>query len=441
MTTRARSLLTSSAVVAALAATMLVAPTATASPATTVASTTVATGTAAVSAPTLTTAYTKSAADARIVSKLTARVTTARFGTQFSGAVMDARTGTLLWSKDGNTALKPASTIKFVAATNALRRFGPTYRFTTVVRRGAQADQVVLVGSGDPALSSTQLVALAKQTAYTMKANGQLRVRLYADDTLFAAPSLATGWPSSYVPDETTWLRSLVVDGRQVTDTSIDAAKIFAAKLKTYGITVASVARGTASTANPVLASSAGQTIDQIVTRMMMESDNEHAEALHRLVGVSSGAGKTWSAASSAAQKGLTYEGLSATAIYDGSGLSRSDRLTSIQLAKMVKNTFESGNKVPFRILRSSPGLPQAGMTGTLKASYDRFTASTSKCAVGKVYAKTGTLRDAVALAGWTVGKDGRIKAFAFIINGNPTSTTLMRQNIDMLAATVNGCY
>jgi D-alanyl-D-alanine carboxypeptidase/D-alanyl-D-alanine-endopeptidase (penicillin-binding protein 4) len=181
--------------------------------------------------------------------------------------------------------------------------------------------------------------------------------------------------------------------------------------------------------------------VEQIVTQMMMESDNEHAEALHRLVAVQSGAGRTWTAARSAALKGLTYEGLSATAIYDGSGLSRSDRLTSIQLARMVKNTFEYANKVPFRILRSSPGLPQAGMTGTLRASYDRFTASTSKCAVGKVYAKTGTLSDAVALAGWTVGQDGRIKAFAFIINGKPTSMTLMRQNIDMLAATVNGCY
>jgi D-alanyl-D-alanine carboxypeptidase/D-alanyl-D-alanine-endopeptidase (penicillin-binding protein 4) len=435
MTTRARSLLTSSAVLAALAATALVAPNATASPALTV------TGTTAASAPTLAAAYTTSSADARIVSKLNARVTTARFGTQFSGAVMDAGTGTLLWSRNGNTALKPASTIKFVAATNALRRFGPTYRFTTVVRRGNLPNHVVLVGSGDPALSSTQLASLASQTAAAMKASGQLRVRLYADDTLFAAPTLATGWPSTYIPDETTWLRSLVVDGRQVSDTTIDAAKIFAAKLKTYGITVATVARGSVSTANPVLGTSAGQTMDQLVTRMMMESDNEHAEALHRLVGVRSGAGKTWSAASSAAQKGLTYEGLSATAIYDGSGLSRSDRLTSIQLARMVKNTFEYANKVPFRILRSSPGLPQAGMTGTLRASYGRFTASTSKCAVGKVYAKTGTLRDAVALAGWTVGKDGRIKAFAFIINGNPTSTTTMRQNIDMLAATVNGCY
>ena len=85
MTTRARSLLTSSAVVAALAATALVAPTATASPAATVTTTAVTTTAPAVSAPTLGTAYEPSAADARIVSKLTARVTTARFGTQFSG--------------------------------------------------------------------------------------------------------------------------------------------------------------------------------------------------------------------------------------------------------------------------------------------------------------------------------------------------------------------
>jgi D-alanyl-D-alanine carboxypeptidase/D-alanyl-D-alanine-endopeptidase (penicillin-binding protein 4) len=57
------------------------------------------------------------------------------------------------------------------------------------------------------------------------------------------------------------------------------------------------------------------------------------------------------------------------------------------------------------------------------------------------VHAKTGTLSDAVALAGWTKGADGRVKAFAFVINGTPTSMTSMRQNIDMLAATVTGCY
>ena len=421
MTSRARSLVAATAVAAALAVTALVAPT-------------------AASARPLD-PYVKSSADTRLASALTARATTARFGTAFSGAVMDARSGTLLWSKNGSTALMPASTLKFVAATNALRLYGPTHRFTTVVRRGGAADQVVLIGSGDPALSSTQVTSLAQQTAEAMKYAGQLRVRVYADDHLFAAPSLATGWPSSYIPAETTWLRSLVVDGRQVADTTIDAANIFAAKLATYGITVTSVARGYSSTANPVLATSAGQTMEQTVSQMMMESDNEDAEALNRLVAVGTGVGGTWSAGRVAAVRGLTSEGLSATAIYDGSGLSRSDRLTSVQLARIVTNTFERANQTQFQILRSSPGLPTAGLTGTLRASYGRFTATTSKCAVGKVYAKTGTLKDDVALAGWTIGTDGRSKAFAFIINGNPTSMTLMRQNIDMLAATVNGCY
>ena len=46
----------------------------------------------------------------------------------------------------------------------------------------------------------------------------------------------------------------------------------------------------------------------------------------------------------------------------------------------------------------------------------------------------------AVALSGWTVGTDGRTKAFAFVVNGL-SSTLTLKQSVDMLAATVVGCY
>lgn len=381
------------------------------------------------------------AADQRIASALTSRVTTARFGTSFSGAVVDAAEGRVVWSKNGTKSLMPASTTKLVTATNALRIFGASHRFSTTVRLGGRPDHIILVGSGDPSLTSTQLSSLARTTAAAMKAKGRTSVRLYADDTLFPPPTLATGWLSSYIPSSTTWLRALVVDQRLVADTTMDAAAIFAAKLKANGITVTYKARGTATSTSPVLASSAGQTVSQIVSRMLVESDNEHAEALHRLVAIRMGVGKTWTAARTAQSRGVAAEGLTATALYDGSGLSRSDRLSGLQLARIVSNAFEPANKTPMVLLRSSYGLAVSGQTGTLRASWGRFTASTSKCAVGKVYAKTGTLSDAVSLAGWTVGKDGRVKAFAFVINGKPTSTTMQRQNIDMLAATVNGCY
>ena len=83
-------------------------------------------------------------------------------------------------------------------------------------------------------------------------------------------------------------------------------------------------------------------------------------------------------------------------------------------------------------------GVPTAGRTGTLAC---RFSTTASKCAVGKVWAKTGHASATwCALAGWTTGTDGRVKTFAFLVNGKTSSTTL-KQNVDMLAATVNGCY
>ena len=257
----------------------------------------------------------------------------------------------------------PASTAKLVTATNALAAFGSSHRFTTTVRRGYQADQVFLVGSGDPDLSSGQLAVLARATATKMKAARQTRVRVYADDYLFAAPTLATGWKSSYIPADTTWLRALVVDRHDVTDTSIDAANVFAGKLRANGITVTRIGRGRAGS-GPVLASSAGVTLGSTISHMMLTSDNEHAEALHRLVGIRSGYGNTWSAARAAQQKGLAAQGLSATALYDGSGLSRSDRLTGVQLARVVANAFEPANSTRLALLRSNAGLPVVGPDG-----------------------------------------------------------------------------
>jgi serine-type D-Ala-D-Ala carboxypeptidase/endopeptidase (penicillin-binding protein 4) len=384
-----------------------------------------------------------SSADRRIGTSLSARATITRFGTAFTGAVVDAASGRLVWSRNGTTGRMPASTTKLVTATNALAAFGSSHRFTTTVKRGAQqnqADQVVLVGSGDPDLSSAQLSALATTTADKMRAAGQVRVRLYADDSLFAAPTLATGWKSSYVPADTTWLRSLVVDRHDVPDTAIDAAKVFAAKLKAKGITVTRIGRGRAATKAALLASSAGVTLSTSISHMMLTSDNEHAEALHRLVGIRMGYGNSWSAARLAQAKGLANQGLTASALYDGSGLSRSDRLSAVQLARVVANVFEPGNSSRLALLRSNAGLPVSGRTGTLQAAYGRFTTAASRCAVGKVHAKTGTLGDAVALAGWTVGKDGRVKAFAFVVNGRQANLSL-KQGVDMLAATVNGCY
>lgn len=391
-----------------------------------------AVATAAVAPP----AYAKSAADLRIASMLTTRATTARFGTAFSGAVIDAGSNTTVWRKNGDTSLKPASTNKLVTASNALTLFGPDRRFTTRVRQGSAADRVILQGSGDPSLSSANLDAMARTTAAALVAAKVTVARVYADDDVFPTPTLAYGWRSSYVPDSIAPVRGLVRDQRNTSDTSAEAAKWFAGKLSSYGVaTVTYAGRANAASGARVLASSRGQSVGTMVSRMLLTSDNEIAESLHKLVSRELGYGASWSGARSAQALELASQGLEATALYDGSGLSRADRLSALQLARIVDRGVDPGTQPQLWPLAA--GLPTAGRTGTLAS---RFSTTASKCAAGKVFAKTGTLSDVVALAGWTTGKDGRVKVFAFVVNGK-TATTTLKQNVDMLAATVNGCY
>ncbi len=383
--------------------------------------------------------YARTAADTRMTSALTSRATTARFGSKFSGAVVDAGSNTVVWSKNGSTGLMPASTTKLVTASNALTVFGPAKRFSTTVRTGSASNRVILVGGGDPTLSSGQLNALARATAAKLTAHKVTSVRVYADDSLFPAPTPATGWLPSYVPDDITRVRALVRDQRDLVDTTPDAGIYFRDRLKAYGVSAGYHGRAKATGSSTVLASSAGLRLDTIVGRMLMNSDNEIAEAVHRQVGLELGYGATWSGTAKAQRAQMTRRGLAMTALYDGSGLSRSDRLTSLQLARVVDSAFDAKNTTNLASLRSAAAMPTAGRTGTLRAAYSRFTTAASRCAAGKVWAKTGTLDDAVALAGWTHGKDGRIKTFAFVVNGNSRLST--QQNVDMLAATVNGCY
>ncbi len=386
-----------------------------------------------------TAAYAYTAADTRMRRALTLRATTRAFGTAFGGAVVDVASNRVVWTKNGGSRLRPASTTKLVTATNALSTFGPAYRFTTTVRASTDGRTLWLVGSGDPSLSTTDVAALARDAAAAAKARGIAVVRVRVDDYAFARPTLASGWKSSYVPADARWVRALGIDGRRVSDSAKDAGNVFAAKLRGYGVSVSSVYRLKTAAGSPTVASVQGDRLDAVVRRMLLVSDNDDAELLHRAVARAVGQPGTWTGARTAQHTLLEREGISlgSSALYDGSGLSRGDRLTALQLARVVDNAFEVGN--PELVSLTSGSLPLAGRTGTLSASARRYVTSPSSCAAGKVWAKTGTLSDAVALAGYTTGADGRLKAFAFLVGGDDSLT--VKRRVDVLAATVNGCY
>ena len=376
--------------------------------------------------------------DAVMAGLLDARTTPAAFGTRFAGQVVDVESGEQVWARDPGWALRPASTAKLVTAANALAVLGPTYRVTTAVRRGTSWGQVVLVGGGDPSLSSADLAVLARTTVAALRAHRVSRAKLWFDDSLFAAPTRARGWQADDVPTDVRAVRALVVDEHHAADTSLDAARVLAAQLTRAGIAVTAVGRGRAPVGARTLATVRGDRLDVMVGQMLMTSDNDHAEALHRLVALAVGQRASWSGAALAQRSVAAEQGvvLGATQLYDGSGLSRSDRLTPRQLVTLVSGALDPLS--PSAAVATA--LPVAGVSGTLRASLGRFATAPSRCAAGVVHAKTGTLDQAVTLAGWTTGADGRLKAFAFVVNDAGDSLTLKRR-VDNLAATVTGCY
>jgi D-alanyl-D-alanine carboxypeptidase/D-alanyl-D-alanine-endopeptidase (penicillin-binding protein 4) len=388
---------------------------------------------ATVSPPTL------SASDQRIGTYLTARALNPQLGTDLKALVTDTGTGTTLWSQSPTTGQLPASTTKLVTAVNTLQTFGPDYRFTNMVRRGASWNRVVLVGAGDPGFNSTQLEYLASKTATAAVQHGYRWVTVYVDDSLFPAPSLAYGWKSTYVPTDVSPVRALVVDQHRSLDTSIDAGKVFSKMLARHGVSTYAVVRGRASATAPIIGSVLGRRVDSMLGSMLRPSDNDYAEAFHRLVASRNGYSTTWAGAQAAQRKVLTGLGVdvSTAHLYDGSGLSRADRLTPAQLVAVLTLAVD-GNHPKLAVLPSL--LPIAARTGTLAPDFLRYTTVPTNCAAGLIQAKTGSLSGVIALAGYARGSDGRTKAFALLDNGVPATLTT-RRAVDRLAATVTGCY
>ncbi len=129
---------------------------------------------------------------------------------------------------------------------------------------------------------------------------------------------------------------------------------------------------------------------------MLRESDNTAIELLTKELGLEQyGAGST-AAGLRAVRADLASDGLPVKgfANADGSGLSRSDRVTCALLVAVLVKAGANGLLVR--------DLPVAGRSGTLAEEMQRTIAA------GRVLAKTGTLDDVKALSGWVEPSPGQ---------------------------------
>jgi D-alanyl-D-alanine carboxypeptidase/D-alanyl-D-alanine-endopeptidase (penicillin-binding protein 4) len=396
--------------------------------------------TTALSDATSSTASALSTTDQAIHDALTRRSTREALGPDLAGLVTDAETGQVLWSRTPLEHQLPASNTKLVTAVNALSTFGPTYTIKTKVVQGTTARRLVLVGGGDPSLTRANLTTLAKAVTPGVRSRGLRTVRVLVDDSLFPAPTLAYGWKSSYVPTDVRAVRALVVNQHEVSDTAMNAGRVFARRLVAQGLKVLVVVRHKAPAHATVLATVRGRSMASMVATMLRNSDNDYAEALHRLVAIKTGRAPTWGGARAAQRAALALLGvdLGAATLYDGSGLSRADRLAPLDIVRVLSLAFDGAHPNLASLQHNS--LAIAGRTGTLAPRYLRYVTAPSNCAAGLIEAKTGSLSGVIALSGFARGADGKTKLFSFLLNQVP-STLKTRQAVDRLASTITGCW
>ncbi len=384
-------------------------------------------------------------ADRTIAYRLQQRFPQAGLGPGRVGQVLDAASGRTVWSSGAQVGRMPASTAKLATAVTALTVLGPgnTERTRVVYADGT----VYLVGGGDQGLDRAGLTRLAGDAAQALTSRGLALHDLRVDDSLFPAPSPAPGWQPGYYPYELAPVRALALRGDRVDDTAVTAGGVFAHGLAAAGFAVppGPVRRAVAPAVGggvQLLASRASAPLWNTVEYMLKVSDNNIAEGLLRLSALAKGLPATWQGGTATVRQVLDgYRvPMGGVALFDGSGLSRQDRMTAAALsglAALAVDPDPARHRMLWPLLQ---GLPIAGRDGTLAARLHRFDTAPSSCAAGLVHAKTGTLHDSTALAGVARGSDGRWKAFAFVENG-PVGKKQARKGLDGLAATVAGCW
>lgn len=362
----------------------------------------------------------------------------------------------------GADPFTPASTLKLFTGAAVLQQLGPDHRFTTrVVATGRGAGRtVVLVGGGDPFLASSPadqvfqgwpagatVAELAGQTARTLSERPGRRVRVGYDAGLFAGPAVSPNWEPGYVttdvvsPISALWVQEgRVAAGlaERVANPALAAAEAFAASLRSRGIAVAGrpVAVDAPQQAR-VLAEQDSAPLDRIVEQMLLVSDNEAAEVLSRHVALSTDRPGSFAAGGTAVREVLAELSVPARGvrIYDGSGLSRDNRVTREALARVI----QLGADPDLPDLRTvTTGLPVAAFSGSL--GY-RFVAPPTFPARGVVRAKTGTLTGVNGLAGTVVTRSGALLGFALLTDRvRPADTFTARQLLEEMTAALARC-
>lgn len=363
--------------------------------------------------------------------------------------VVDADSGRVLCARAAGRPRTLASNMKLFTTAAALARLGPRYRIETTLlaerapgRDGILRGNLYLRGGGDPALGSpaflnrfrggigTNLFALRRG----LRSTGvrQVTGRLLADDSVF---DRLRGVPDSGFATSP-WIGPLSGlsfnsgystshGGGFASDPALLAATKLGGSLRKGGVAVRSgiALAGTPAGAEP-LATVRSPTIAQLAVTTNVYSNNFYAEMLLKLVGAHFGGAGSTGAGGAVVERFARGRGSGVRAA-DGSGLTRTNRASPLQVVRLLRSMRTERLADPF-----IQSLALTGRTGTV-ATRTRGSAAEGRCRV-----KTGTLTGVSALSGYCFNRSDKTIAFSVLMNGI-YSTTAARAAQDRIAGLV----
>jgi D-alanyl-D-alanine carboxypeptidase/D-alanyl-D-alanine-endopeptidase (penicillin-binding protein 4) len=343
----------------------------------------------------------------------------------------------LIFSQAATQPLMPASNLKLLTASAVLARIGGNERLATQVLAdkarsgGVVAGPLYLVGGGDPLIGTAAYESSRKYPppkwtrveaiADAVVAAGVREVRggVVGDESRFDRQRLVATWPPRYTSlGDIGPMSALAVNDAfeafapqhlPSPAPARHAASVLTDLLRARGVVVgAPAAEGRAPGGAVQVARVDSLSVQDLVTEMLEQSDNDTAELLVKELGHRFGGDGTTAAGLDVVHRTLAGAGLPMaewTAV-DGSGLDRSDRAT----CQLLFETLTAGPNATAIV----DALPVAAGNGTLA---HRFVGHP---AAGRLRGKTGSLDGVISLSGAVDGPAGRL-SFALLMNQLPS--------------------
>ena len=320
--------------------------------------------------------------------------------------VYDLTADSIFYKVNEHQMLRPASTMKLLTAITAIDKLGGSYQFRTQLYYTGKVEDHTLtgdlycVGGFDPRFNIDDMNAFVE----SIRCMGvdTIRGSIVADRSMKDADLLGEGWCWD---DDNPPLSPLTI-GRNT-----QFVDRFIRQLVDDGVVLdVRVSDGTLPDSAFHLCSRF-HSIDQILLRMMKQSDNFYAEAMFYQLAAHQGHRPARAKDAAAIVKRLISKvglGHRPYRIADGSGLSLYNYLSADLEVRLLRYAYRNSTVY----LHLLPSLPVAGSDGTLR---NRMRGS---FAADNVKAKTGTLEGVSALAGYCTAANDHRLCFSIINQG-----------------------